>query len=201
MATDGKRIKEFLKKLSALSEKIGNKLEDWLPAVNEQISANLNEAVKYSVMAGGKRIRPALCVLVAPAVKGIIFPSKGVGVELKFLPFAIVASVGTLCHQDLTQIFSQISGRTFFVINTVEVEFKFLLAVLVIFALRNIVRLEHLLEHDVATSCATVRIAHRIVVGRILAHTHQEGSLVERELFGCFAKVNVGSRFDANGIV
>lgn len=65
MATDGKRIKEFLKKLSALSEKIGSKLETWLPSVNEQLSANLNESVKYSVMAGGKRIRPALCVLVA----------------------------------------------------------------------------------------------------------------------------------------
>lgn len=65
MTTDGKRIKNFLKDLSALSEKIGEKLENWLPEVNEQLSANLNESVNYSVMAGGKRIRPALCVLVA----------------------------------------------------------------------------------------------------------------------------------------
>lgn len=65
MATDGKRIKTFLSNLSAISEKISQKLEAWMPAVNQRLSANLNEATRYSVMAGGKRIRPALCVMVA----------------------------------------------------------------------------------------------------------------------------------------
>lgn len=65
MATEGKRIKDFLKRLSTLSENISKKLEGWMPNVCEKLSANLNEATKYSVLAGGKRIRPALCVLVA----------------------------------------------------------------------------------------------------------------------------------------
>ena len=63
--SDGKRIKDFLSRLTTISEKVGKLLENWLPAVNEDISFNLNDSVKYSVMAGGKRIRPALCVMVA----------------------------------------------------------------------------------------------------------------------------------------
>lgn len=56
---------EFLKKLKEVADKVDGFLDSWLPQADQQISANLNEAVRYSAMAGGKRIRPALCVLVA----------------------------------------------------------------------------------------------------------------------------------------
>ncbi len=55
----------FLSKLSTIAENVNKYLDNWLPQKEEEYSANLNEAMRYSVMAGGKRIRPALTVLVA----------------------------------------------------------------------------------------------------------------------------------------
>ncbi|MDD3145923.1 MAG: polyprenyl synthetase family protein [Candidatus Riflebacteria bacterium] len=38
-------------------------LKSWLPADQPEVSANLHEAMRYSALAGGKRIRPALCLI------------------------------------------------------------------------------------------------------------------------------------------
>lgn len=59
------QIKQFLGKIAIIAEKVNCYLDKWLPRDEEEYSANLNEAMRYSVMAGGKRIRPALTVLVA----------------------------------------------------------------------------------------------------------------------------------------
>jgi len=55
----------FIKALQSVSERVDRALEHWLPAPSPQTSGRLNEAVRYSALAGGKRIRPALCLMIA----------------------------------------------------------------------------------------------------------------------------------------
>ena len=88
-------INKFLSKLSTIAENVNQYLDNWLPPKEEKYSANLNEAMRYSVMAGGKRIRPALTVLVA---EGLGFKDEaayraGCAYEL--------FHTGTLIHDDL----------------------------------------------------------------------------------------------------
>lgn len=47
--------------------RIEQALDDWLPLPEPKVSGSLNEAVRYSVLAGGKRIRGMLCLMVAEA--------------------------------------------------------------------------------------------------------------------------------------
>ena len=88
-------INRFLAKLSGIAEKVISYLDQWMPQNEEQYSSNLNEAMRYSVMAGGKRIRPALTVLVA---EGLGYKSEAVyraGCAYELF------HTGTLIHDDL----------------------------------------------------------------------------------------------------
>lgn len=58
-------MQNFENSLAALSVRINAALEQWLPVVQPEVSCRLNEAVRYSALAGGKRIRPALCMMIA----------------------------------------------------------------------------------------------------------------------------------------
>lgn len=55
----------FVQALQLISERVDRALDEWLPQTDLQASGRLNEAVRYSALAGGKRIRPALCLMVA----------------------------------------------------------------------------------------------------------------------------------------
>ncbi|HAE39410.1 MAG TPA: hypothetical protein DCG57_12340 [Candidatus Riflebacteria bacterium] len=55
----------FVHALHSISARVDKALDAWLPAPSPALSGRLNEAVRYSALAGGKRIRPALCLLVA----------------------------------------------------------------------------------------------------------------------------------------
>ena len=55
----------FVNSLQSISARVDKALDQWLPVPSPSTSGRLNEAVRYSAMAGGKRIRPALCLLVA----------------------------------------------------------------------------------------------------------------------------------------
>jgi geranylgeranyl diphosphate synthase type II len=56
--------------LSRNNERIDQALDGFLPPVNR--AGRLAEAMRYSVMAGGKRLRPNLCLAAAAAVGGTI---------------------------------------------------------------------------------------------------------------------------------
>jgi len=56
---------KFIQALQSISERVDRALDHWLPQPNLQTSGRLNEAVRYSALAGGKRIRLALCLMVA----------------------------------------------------------------------------------------------------------------------------------------
>lgn len=56
---------DFSTALKLISNRVDQALARWLPETDLRVSGRLNEAVRYSVLAGGKRIRPALCLLVA----------------------------------------------------------------------------------------------------------------------------------------
>lgn len=88
-------INKFLAKLSEIAKKVNQYLEKWLPPNEEKYSANLNEAMRYSALAGGKRIRPALTVLVAESLgfEGEAAYRAGCAYEL--------FHTGTLIHDDL----------------------------------------------------------------------------------------------------
>lgn len=55
--------KEF--DINIYAKRVDEALDAWLPEQELEISRNLNEAVRYTVLAGGKRIRAVLCLLVA----------------------------------------------------------------------------------------------------------------------------------------
>ncbi|MBU1109403.1 MAG: polyprenyl synthetase family protein [Candidatus Riflebacteria bacterium] len=55
----------FVQSLQCISDRVDKALAEWLPLPSPQTSGRLNEAIRYSAMAGGKRIRPALCLLIA----------------------------------------------------------------------------------------------------------------------------------------
>ena len=89
------KINLFLSKLAGIADNVNHYLDKWLPQNEEDYSANLNEAMRYSVMAGGKRIRPALTVLVA---EGLGF--KGEAVYRAGCAYELFHSA-SLIHDDL----------------------------------------------------------------------------------------------------
>lgn len=58
---------DFSQTLKKLAGQVDDALQKWLPQPMPEVSAKLNEAMRYSALAGGKRIRPVLCLLVAEA--------------------------------------------------------------------------------------------------------------------------------------
>ena len=95
MEKEQENISKFLSKLSDIAEKVNDYLDKWLPQNEEEYSANLNEAMRYSVMAGGKRIRPALAVLTAEA-----FGFKGEAAYRAGCAYELYHSA-SLIHDDL----------------------------------------------------------------------------------------------------
>jgi len=65
-ASRGDSAKAVLLKTAALREEIEARLEDLLPS-KDRAPARLNEAVRYSVLSPGKRLRPIITVMVADA--------------------------------------------------------------------------------------------------------------------------------------
>ena len=62
-----KAAPDFGQTLKTLADRVDDALQSWLPQPMPAVSAKLNEAMRYSALAGGKRIRPVLCLLVAEA--------------------------------------------------------------------------------------------------------------------------------------
>lgn len=87
-------IVELMNRLEECRRKVDAALDEWMPKV-EEIPSALHEAMRYSVFAGGKRLRPFL-VLESCKVVG--------GDEEKALPAACAVEVlhtYTLVHDDL----------------------------------------------------------------------------------------------------
>lgn len=59
------QAQNFAGHLATISARVDAALKDWLPPEQLDVSGRLNAAVQYSALAGGKRIRPALCIMVA----------------------------------------------------------------------------------------------------------------------------------------
>ena len=55
----------FIQALQSISERVVRALDHWLPVSSPHTSGRLNEAMRYSALAGGKCIRPALCLMIA----------------------------------------------------------------------------------------------------------------------------------------
>ena len=62
-------LKAFWDGLDGVREAVGRSLDDWLPGASDA-PTRLHESMRYSVFAGGKRIRPILAVLACRAVGG-----------------------------------------------------------------------------------------------------------------------------------
>jgi len=62
-------LKAFWDGLDDIREAAGRSLDDWLPGASDA-PTRLHESMRYSVFAGGKRIRPILAVLACRAVGG-----------------------------------------------------------------------------------------------------------------------------------
>ena len=143
----------------------------------------------------------ALHVLLAPAVERVVLPHERIHVVLRSLPSAVIVGVGAFRHHDAAQVFAQIGGKAFLVVDAVEVEPERFLAETFHFFLREVSRLAHLLQHHVAPLAATLRLAHRIKVRGVFTHAHQRGGFERGEVARLFAEIYLRRRFDAYGIV
>ncbi len=93
---EGSRLSDFL---NESRRQVDEALGRYLPAVDESGSAlcpaRLAEAMRYSVMAGGKRLRPLLCLLAAEACGGEIFGALPAACALEMV------HTYSLIHDDL----------------------------------------------------------------------------------------------------
>ncbi len=80
--------------LKTLVETVNRALDALLPPANEQ-PARLHEAMRYSVFAGGKRLRPALCIAACEACGGTAEQALPAACALELL------HTYTLIHDDL----------------------------------------------------------------------------------------------------
>ena len=71
------------------------------------------------------------------------------------------------------------------------------------FCFSDIFGLVHLLQNDIAASSATFCLAMQngIIIGRILAHTDQNGCLLYLQISRLLTEVGISRRLDPNGIV
>jgi geranylgeranyl diphosphate synthase type II len=85
----------FKAKLATLAQTVDKALQDWLPLNDEGRSANLNEACRYSVLAGGKRIRAVLPLLLAEIYQKPVKPVLRMGCAIELI------HAYSLIHDDL----------------------------------------------------------------------------------------------------
>ena len=93
--TDLIEIQEFLTTKSALVEKL---LDEFIPPAT-QTSTSLHEAMRYSVMAGGKRIRPILALAAYEHCDAVITPSNR-SIEFAMAALEMIHTY-SLIHDDL----------------------------------------------------------------------------------------------------
>ena len=124
-------------------------------------------------------------VFVAPSIQGVCLPSDAVIDILILVPAGIarlVIPVRSLGHHVETQEFPEIGSRSIFVVNAMEIQLQRFHPFLVILRLGKISHFQHLGQHHVTPLAGTLRIAHGVEKGRILAKSHQRGALADVKL-------------------
>ena len=86
-------------------------------------------------------------------------------------------------------------------VSTVEVQSKRFVGELVVFRFCYVSRLSHLVEHDVASLRASLRITYRIKQRRILTQTDERGSLASRQILRFLIKICISSCLYAHRIM
>ena len=143
-------------------------------------------------------------VLVAPSVQWVCLPSDAVIDILILVPAGIarlVIPVRSLGHHIETQELPEIGGRAILVVYAMEIQLQRFHPFLVILRLGKISHFQHLGQHHVTPLAGTLRIAHGVEKGRILAKSHQRGALADIELRRLLVEISIGSRLDAIGTV
>ena len=90
--------------LSSRKELIDNELLEFLPSTKED-SSRLYESMRYSVMVGGKRLRPILCVAASEAVGGSIGKALPIACAIEMI------HTYSLIHDDLPSMDDDILRR------------------------------------------------------------------------------------------
>jgi len=80
--------------ISSRKEIVDKKLLDFLPESDNELT-NLHESMRYSVLAGGKRLRPILCIAAAEVVGGTIEKALPVACAIEMI------HTYSLIHDDL----------------------------------------------------------------------------------------------------
>lgn len=87
---------DLAQRLRRIAEQVEAELDHWLPRPElTQDPSRLHEAMRYSALGGGKRVRPALCVLAAEAAGGRGERALPAGAALEMV------HVYSLVHDDL----------------------------------------------------------------------------------------------------
>jgi Geranylgeranyl pyrophosphate synthase len=94
MATDEEFLRAYLNDRQKIVEEA---LLRYLPS-EDNIPAEIFKAIRYSVFAGGKRIRPILCLAAVEAVGGDMAPAMPVACALELI------HTYSLIHDDLPAI-------------------------------------------------------------------------------------------------
>ena len=101
----------------------------------------------------------------------------------------------------MTQEFAEIFAGTVHLILPSEPQVEGLCTVVGIFGTRDIARLEHLLQHHIAPRNTPFGISQGIEHRRVLAQADERSRLVNVQVAGLLAEVDVGRMLDTHGIV
>ena len=76
-------------------------------------------------------------------------------------------------------------------VSHVELEVQRLSSIFLILFLGQVACLCHLMKHHIATLQATLRMADRIEIGRILAQAYQDGSLRHLQILRILTEIGI----------
>ena len=142
-----------------------------------------------------------LAVLITPSIKRVVLPGNGVNVVLNHVPRWIVRALGLLGHHVAAQEITEVCSNTILMVSHMELQVQGFSGVLIVFLLRNVIGLEHLVEHHITTLQGTVGMTDRVKVGRILTQAYEHRRLGDGKVFGILIKIGIRGSLDTYGIM
>ena len=120
---------------------------------------------------------------------------------LHHIPRSIQGALRLLGRHVAAEEIAKISGNSILVVRHMKMEFNRFCAELFVVDLAQIAILHHLAKHNVATLLTALRIAYRVVIGRVLTEADKCGSLIDRQVDRFLTEIRVRRGLDTDGIV
>ena len=118
------------------------------------------------------------------------------GIERVTIVVVVLAPVFQIVGHSLAEVVGvAIVGRFYAVVEFDVEQFQ-----RVALGIRQMIVLSHQVEHNVTTLQRVVGVDQGVIIGSGLEHTHEDGSILRRQILGCAAEVGFAGCLDAKGV-